>query len=275
VKFSLDWLGDFVDVDAAGGIEGVRRLLDQAGIPIESDGQAGPDSILDAEITPNRPDAIGHRGLAREVAALFAGELRAMPGEQRALLGDEHPDVTIEDEEGCPRYIGRLFRNVTIGPSPPWLKARLTAAGMRPISNVVDVTNYVMLALGNPLHAFDFDTLRGGCIVVRRARRGEEFTSLDGNLRRLDPADLVIADGEGAIAFAGIMGGLDTEVTETTASVLLEAANFEPGTILWSSERHALRTEGSNRWEKGVDPYLAPHAARLAAQLLVDLAGAH
>ena len=166
--------------------------------------------------------------------------------------------MTIEDYEGCPRYIGRLFRDVTLGPSPPWLKARLTAAGMRPISNVVDVTNYVMLALGNPLHAFDFETLRGGRIVVRRARAGEEFTSLDGNLRKLDPADLVIADAEGAIAFAGIMGGLDTEVTESTTSVLLEAANFEPGTILWSSERHALRTEGSNRWEKGVDPYLAP-----------------
>ena len=182
--------------------------------------------------------------------------------------------MTIEDWEGCPRYIGRLFRDVRIGPSPPWLKARLTAAGMRPISNVVDVTNYTMLALGNPLHAFDFETLRGGRIVVRRARAGEEFTSLDGTLRKLDPADLVIADAEGAIAFAGIMGGLETEVTETTTSVLLEAANFEPGAILWSSERHALRTEGSNRWEKGVDPYLAPHAARLATQLIVDLAGA-
>ena len=182
--------------------------------------------------------------------------------------------MTIEDCEGCPRYIGRLFRDVRIGQSPPWLKARLTAAGMRPISNVVDVTNYAMLALGNPLHAFDFETLRGGRIVVRRARPGEEFTSLDGNLRKLDPADLVIADAEGAIAFAGIMGGLETEVTETTTSVLLEAANFEPGAILWSSERHALRTEGSNRWEKGVDPYLAPHAARLATQLIVDLAGA-
>ena len=121
--------------------------------------------------------------------------------------------MTIEDFEGCPRYIGRLFRDVRIGPSPPWLKARLTAAGMRPISNVVDVTNYVMLALGNPLHAFDFDTLGGGRIIVRRARPGEEFTSLDGNLRKLDPADLVIADAERAIAFAGIMGGLDTEVT--------------------------------------------------------------
>jgi phenylalanyl-tRNA synthetase beta chain len=232
------------------------------------------EEILEIEMTRNRADCLSVYGIAREVAALFRGELRSLPEEELEPAGSEHPDVTIEDYEGCPRYIGRLFRDVTIAESPPWLKARLKAAGMRPISNVVDVTNYVMLALGNPLHAFDFETLRGGRIVVRRARPGEEFTSLDGNLRKLDPADLVIADAEGAIAFAGIMGGLDTEVTETTTSILLEAANFEPGTILWSSERHSLRTEGSNRWEKGVDPYLAPHAARLATQLLVDLGGA-
>ncbi len=232
------------------------------------------EEVLEIEMTRNRPDCLSVYGIAREVAALFAGELEPPPGEEPELAGGEDPEVAIEDPEGCPRYIGRLFRDVAVAQSPPWLKARLTAAGMRPISNVVDITNYVMLALGNPLHVFDFETLRGGRIVVRRARAGEEFTSLDGNLRKLDPADLVIADAEGAIAFAGIMGGLDTEVTEATTSVLLEAANFEPGTILWSSERHALRTEGSNRWEKGVDPYLAPHAARLATQLIVELAGA-
>src|SRR5918996_956157 len=232
------------------------------------------DEVLEIEVTRNRPDCLSVYGIAREVAALFGGELRPLPGEEPALTGEEIPDVTIEDFGGCPRYIGRLFRDVRIGPSPPWLKARITAAGMRPISNVVDVTNYVMLAVGNPLHAFDFDTLGGGKIVVRRARPGEEFTSLDGTLRKLDPADLVIADAERAIAFAGIMGGLDTEVTETTTSALLEAANFEPGGILWSSERHGLRTEGSNRWEKGVDPHLTPHAARLATQLIVELAGA-
>jgi phenylalanyl-tRNA synthetase beta chain len=131
-----------------------------------------------------------------------------------------------------------------------------------------------MHALGNPLHVFDFDTLAGGRIVVRRAWPGEEFTTLDGSSRKLDPADLVIADAERAIAFAGIMGGLDTEVTEKTTNVLLEAANFEPVGILWSSERHALRTEGSNRWEKGVDPYLAPQAAALATELIIELAGA-
>jgi phenylalanyl-tRNA synthetase beta chain len=232
------------------------------------------EEVLEIELTRNRPDCLSVYGIAREVAALFDGELRPMPGEEPALTGEETPDVAVEDLAGCPRYIGRLFRDVRVGPSPPWLKARITTAGMRPISNVVDVTNYAMLAVGNPLHAFDFDTLGGGRIVVRRARPGEEFTSLDGTLRTLDPADLVIADAERAIAFAGIMGGLDTEVTDGTTSVLLEAANFEPGGILWSSERHGLRTEGSNRWEKGVDPHLAPHAARLATQLMVELTGA-
>ena len=232
------------------------------------------EEVLEIELTRNRPDCLSVYGIAREVAALFGGELRPMPGEEPELTGEERPHVAIEDLAGCPRYIGRLFRDVHVGPSPPWLKARITAAGMRPISNVVDVTNYVMLALGNPLHAFDFDTLGGGRIIVRRARPGEEFTSIDGTLRKLDPADLVIADAERAIAFAGIMGGLDTEVTDGTTAVLLEAANFEPGGILWSSERHGLRTEGSNRWEKGVDPHLAPHAARLATQLMVDLADA-
>jgi phenylalanyl-tRNA synthetase beta chain len=232
------------------------------------------EEVLEIEMTRNRPDCLAIYGIAREVAALFACELGPPPGRDPGEPGSETPDVAVEDFEGCPRYIGRLFRNVAVAPSPPWLKARITAAGMRPISNVVDVTNYVMLALGNPLHAFDFDTLRGGRIIVRRAREGEEFTTLDGAPRKLDPEDLVIADAEGAIAFAGIMGGEETEVREETTNVLLEAANFEPVGILRSSERHALRTEGSNRWEKGVDPHLAAQAAALATELIVELTGA-
>ena len=232
------------------------------------------DVVLELEITPNRPDLLAVYGVAREVATLYDADLAPPPGSDPERSEDEPVDVAIEDYDGCPRYIGRLFRDVCIGPSPPWLKARLVSAGLRPISNVVDVTNYVMHALGNPLHAFDFETLRGGRIVVRRARAGEEFTSLDGNLRKLVPADLVIADAERAVAFAGIMGGLDTEVRDETTTVLLEAANFEPLGILRSSERHGLRTEGSGRWEKGVDPYLAPQAAALATELIVDLADA-
>jgi phenylalanyl-tRNA synthetase beta chain len=181
--------------------------------------------------------------------------------------------VALDDLAASPRYIGRLFRDVRIGPSPMWLRARLTLAGQRPISNVVDVTNYVMLALGSPLHAFDYDTLTGGRILVRHARTGEKLRTLDGVDRTLEPADLLITDGERPIALAAIMGGEETEVTDATRNILLEAANFEPVGILRSSERLRLRTEGSNRWEKGVDPHLAEHAARLATELVVELAG--
>jgi phenylalanyl-tRNA synthetase beta chain len=232
------------------------------------------DEILELETGHNRPDLLAVYGIAREVAALYDVELAPSPGVDPACTGDERVDVQIEDYERCPRYIGRLFHDVKIDASPLWLKARLLGAGMRPISNVVDVTNYVMLALGNPLHAFDFAKLAGGRIVVRRARADETLRTLDGVVRELEPYDLMLADGERAIALAGIMGGQETEIGETTTDVLLEAANFEPYTIFRTAERLRLRTEGSNRWEKGVDPYLAEQAAKLATELIVGLAGA-
>ena len=232
------------------------------------------DVVLDLEITGNRPDLLSVYGIAREVAALFRLDLAPPPGRDPEPVGDEPVDVTIEDFEGCPRYIGRLFRDVTVGASPLWLRARLDAAGMRPISNVVDVTNYVMLGLGNPLHVFDQRTLTGGRIVVRRARVGERLTTLDGVERELDPSDLMIADAERSVALAGIMGGAETEISEGTTEVLLEAANFEPTGLWRTSERLRLRTEGSNRWEKGVDPYLAEPAGAWATELLVGLTGA-
>jgi phenylalanyl-tRNA synthetase beta chain len=232
------------------------------------------EEVLDVEPTGNRPDLFSVYGIAREVAALFDAELVPLDEDDPPRAGDEQVDVRIDDFDGCPRYVGRLFRDVALGESPLWLKARLRNAGVRAISNVVDVTNYVMLALGNPLHAFDFETLHEARIVVRRARSGEQIRTLDGTLRTLDPRDLMIADADRAIALAGIMGGEETEVSDHTTSVLLEAANFEPVGILESSERLALRTEGSNRWEKGVDPHLAGPAATLATRLLVELAGA-
>jgi phenylalanyl-tRNA synthetase beta chain len=255
---------------------------DHSGIVLLESGEPGmpladvlpvTETVLEVESTGNRADLLSIYGLARDVAAIFDSELAPPPGRDPERTGDEPVEITIEDLEGCPRYIGRLFRDVSIGPSPAWLRTRLTAAGMRPISNVVDVTNYVMLALGNPLHAFDYATLRGG-IVVRRAHAGEKLRTLDGVDRELHPRDLLIADHERAIAIAGIMGGEETEVTEGTTEVLLEAANFEPVSLLESSERLKLRTEGSNRWEKGVDPHLAPQAAALATELIVELAGA-
>jgi phenylalanyl-tRNA synthetase beta chain len=232
------------------------------------------DDVLALETGHNRPDLLSVYGIAREVAALLGAELAPPPGTDPPRDEDEPVAVQVDDFEGCPRYIGRTFRNVRAAPSPPWLKARLLAAGMRPISNVVDVTNYVMLGLGNPLHAFDQAKLCDRRIVVRRARKGEEIRTLDDTLRQLDERDLVIADAEHAVAIAGIMGSLESEVDEQTTDVLLEAANFEPLTIHRSSERLRLRTEGSNRWEKGVDPYLAEQAAKLATELLVELTGA-
>jgi phenylalanyl-tRNA synthetase beta chain len=234
------------------------------------------EDVLEVETTPNRPDLLSMYGIAREVAALTRGELRPLPGSSETVTssGEETVEVAVDDPQGCPVYIGRLFREVAIAPSPAWLKARLMAAGQRPISNVVDVTNYVMLALGSPLHAFDADRLPALRILVRRARPGEEIRTLDGVVRKLDPADLLITDGERPIALAAIMGGEETEVTEQTTNVLLEAANFEPVGILSSSERLRLRTEGSNRWEKGVDPHLAGPAAALATELIVETAKA-
>ena len=232
------------------------------------------DQVLDATPTMNRPDLLSMVGIAREVAALCGGELRLPEPDDPPVTSTEPVDIRVEDFEGCPRYIGRVFRGVQLGPSPQWLRSRLHLAGMRSISNVVDVTNYVMHVWGSPLHAFDRAKLAGGRIVVRRAHEGETLRTLDGTERRLLPGDLLITDGEKAVALAAIMGGLESEVVEDTTEVLLEAANFEPIGVLKTSERLALRTEGSNKWEKGVDPHAAEPAAVLASRLLVDLTGA-
>jgi phenylalanyl-tRNA synthetase beta chain len=256
---------------------------DHSGILLLPEGEPGTpltdvlpltDIVLDVEVTGNRPDLLAVYGLAREVAALYDLELAPPPGSDPDRNGDEDVEVEIADLDACPRYVGRLFRDVAIAPSPLWLRARLLAAGMRPISNVVDITNYAMLALGNPLHAFDFAKLHGGRIVVRRSEPGEKLRTLDGVDRDLEPTDLLIADADRAVALAGIMGGEETEIGPGTTDVLLEAANFEPFTIFQTSERLRLRTEGSSRWEKGVDPHLAPQAAALATRLIVELAGA-
>jgi phenylalanyl-tRNA synthetase beta chain len=231
------------------------------------------DQVLDMTTTLNRVDLLSMVGIAREIATLFDGELLPVDVDDPPVLRPEPVDVGVDDVDGCPRYIARVFGSVEIGPSPIWLRARLHAAGMRSISNVVDVTNYVMHVFGSPLHVFDRHKLEGGRIVVRRARAGEELRTLDGVRRTLDGRDLVITDGAKPVALAAIMGGEDSEVTAETTEVLLEAANFEPIGILKTSERLALRTEGSNRWEKGVDPHLAEPASVLASRLIVDLAG--
>jgi phenylalanyl-tRNA synthetase beta chain len=232
------------------------------------------DDVLEIETGYNRPDLTSVYGIAREVSALLDVDLAPPPGRDPERAAEEPVDVRVEDLERCPRYIGRLFRSVAVGESPPWLKARLLGAGMRPISNVVDVTNYVMLALGSPLHAFDQARLAEGRIVVRRAGHGERIRTLDGTERPLTTEELVIADAERPVAVAGIMGGEETEVSAETETVLLEAANFEQLGVLRSGERLHVRSEAQTRWEKGVAPELAEQAAVYATQLLVELAGA-
>jgi phenylalanyl-tRNA synthetase beta chain len=262
------------ELDLGADHSGIIVLDDalEAGTPL-ADVLPLVDEVLDLEATGNRADLFAVYGVAREVAALLGGELLPLPGTDPQRDGDEPVGIAIDDPEGCLRFVGSVFRDVTIGESPLWLKARLRRAGVRAISNVVDVTNYVMLALGSPLHAYDLDLLHGG-LVARRARKGEKVRTLDGVERTLSTEDLVIADGERAVGLAGIMGGEETEVSAETTNVLLEAANFEPVGILRSSERHSLRTEGSNRWEKGVDPHVAGPAATYATQLIVELGGA-
>jgi phenylalanyl-tRNA synthetase beta chain len=253
---------------------GIMLLADElaAGTPLADVLPLG-DDVLEIETLYNRPDLTSVYGIAREVAALTGATLEPVPGAEPARDGDEAFSLAIDDLDACPRFIARVFRDVAVGDSPAWLKGRLMGAGMRPISNVVDITNYVMLALGSPLHAYDGDTLRGG-IVVRRAGPKEQLVTLDGTARELDPADLVIADHERPIGLAGVMGGENTEVSATTTSVVLETANFEPLTVIRSGERHRMRSEAQTRWEKGVDPEAAALAATYASQLLVEIAGA-
>jgi len=232
------------------------------------------ETVLEIQTGFNRPDLTSVYGIAREVAALTGSQLSPLPGDDLEPEGSDQVDVRVEDLEACPRYIGRIFRGATAGPSPTWLKARLLAAGMRPISNIVDVTNYVMLALGSPLHVFDLSLLDEGRIVVRRAAKGEKILTLDGHERTLAETDLVIADARRPVAVAGIMGGEDSEVREETTDLLLEAANFDALTVLRTSRHLRLRSESSTRWEKGVDPYAAEQAAVYASELLVSLTGA-
>ncbi len=257
------------------GHEGILVLPEDApvGAPL---GEYLGDTLFDLEITPNRPDLLSILGVAWEVAAQTHARVsepdRLYP-EQASATATGRTSVTIEDRDLCPRYIAGIVERVKVGPSPEWLQARLRSAGMRPINNVVDVTNYVMLEMGQPLHAFDFRKLAGGRIVVRRARPGEKLRTLDAVDRDLTPDMLLIADASRAQAIAGVIGAADAEVSDQTTIVLLESANFNQTSIRKTSTVLGLRTEASVRFEKGLHPDLAAIAAKRAMKLLVDLCG--
>jgi phenylalanyl-tRNA synthetase beta chain len=232
--------------------------------------------VLELEVTPNRPDCLAVYGVAREVHAVTGAPLKPPPW--ATDLGTPGPiegaEVRVEAPDLCPRFTARVFDDVEIGPSPAWLKARLMAAGQRPINNVVDITNYAMLLVGSPLHAFDFDRVAGGLLVVRRARDGEQVTTLDGQVRTLDHDMLVIDDADGPTSLAGVMGGERSEVHEGTTRVLMEVANWHGPTIHRTSQLLTLRSEASSRFEKGLAPEQAMESQIVATQLMLELTGA-
>jgi phenylalanyl-tRNA synthetase beta chain len=261
---------------------------DHAGIMVLDDGAAPgeplaghlpiADEVIELEVTPNRPDIMSVYGVARDLHAVTGADLAEDPSARDAEPsgGDQASDhASIEiDPEICLRFTARVFEDVKLGPSPPWLKQRLLAAGQRPISNVVDITNYVMLTTGQPLHAFDLDRVRGDRIVVRKAQDGEKMTTLDGVERTFTSEMALVCDGEGPSGIAGVMGGQISEVSDTTTRVLMEAATWVGPNIMRTSKALGLRSEASARFEKQLHPEQAIAAQRLAARLMVELTGA-
>lgn len=272
--------GDEIGLDD--GVDGLLILpaTSPIGVPV-FEALNLKDTVLHWGLTPNRPDCLSHRGVAREIAALYGRELKPMPGQESPAIWEsgvagevsQKASLTIEDYEGCPRYGLTVIEGVKVGPSPQWLKARLQSIGLRSINNIVDITNFVNFDLGQPLHAFDLDRLEGSQIIVRRAHAGEKLVGINHKDYELDPQDLVIADAGKPVAIAGVMGGEGCEVTDQTTRVLLECAYFDPTTVRKSSKRHALHTDSSHRFERGIDAGATRLHLERATQLLVSVAG--
>ncbi|MCH6256572.1 phenylalanine--tRNA ligase subunit beta [Puniceicoccaceae bacterium K14] len=236
------------------------------------------DTVFTLEVTPNRPDCLNHVGIARELAAWYKRELRypsidTLPISDEVVENDVLKSVEIECEEECPRYLATIIKGVKVGPSPAWMQELLASIGLRPINNIVDVTNYVMHEYGNPMHAFDARDIADGKIVVRKATDSEEIATLDDEKRTLSEEMVVIADSHKALAIAGVMGGANSEVKDDTVNVILEVAYFNPAKIRWMSKQLALSTDSSYRFERGVDPRSLEFAAKRAAELIVETAG--
>src|SRR5437867_3738031 len=227
------------------------------------------DTILDVEITPNRGDLLSHFGLAREIAALSGKQLKAMPREAKIEI--KKSGVTIAAPRECPFFSARKIENVKVRPSPQWLRAKIESVGIRSINNIVDISNFVMLELGQPTHAFDADKLEGG-INVRLARDGEKFLALDGKTYSLKPDNLVVADQERAVGIAGVMGGEETGVTESTKNILLESAYFLPASVRRTARNLSLPSDASYRFERGVDPEMVLRASHRATELIREIA---
>lgn len=285
MKISLEWLSEYLPQLPA--VETAVEALTQGGFPVESvetqtglahpDGNPSiaPDTVIDVEVTSNRGDCLSHIGVARELAALLNLPFNDVQPKANQInaAASSITSVRIESPDLCPHYTARVLRNVKIQPSPAWMQRRLSSIGVRPINNVVDVTNYVMFEMGQPLHAFDFDRLAGHRIIVREAKAGEKIKSIDGHERILSPGMLVIADAERPVALAGVMGGLETEVSASTINILLESARFDPLSVRKTARALAMKSDSSYRFERGIDSTLPERASLRAAQLILETAG--
>jgi phenylalanyl-tRNA synthetase beta chain len=275
MKVVYNWLKEFVDVTAPPNEVASRLAL--SGTNIGSVENSPHGAVIDAEVGSNRPDCLGHYGIARELGAVYKLPLKPIvpkPAES-ATKGTDAVKVEIQSPELCGRFTARIIRGAKIQPSPKWLKDHLEASGVPSISNVVDISNYVMLELGHPLHTFDYDKIRDHCIAVRRAKSGEKIRTLDGVERTLDPSLCVVCDGDGsrAVGIGGIMGGAETEISFSTKNILIECAWFEPIAVRKAARLLKLHTEASTRFGRGADPEMAELASRRAAELILQLAG--
>src|SRR6266704_3647716 len=275
MKVVYNWLKDFVDVTATPQELASRLALSGTNIGGVENGAHG--AVIEAEVSSNRPDCLGHLGIAREVAAIYKLPLKHVAPQpaEGAAKASAAIKVEIQSPELCGRFTARVIRNVKIQPSPKWLKDRLEASGVAGISNVVDISNYVMLELGHALHTFDYDKVRDHKIVVRCAAANEKIRTLDGVERSLDPGVCLICDGDGsrAVGIGGIMGGAETEISFSTKNVLIECAWFDPIAIRRATRFLKLHTEASTRFGRGADPEMAELASRRCAELILQLAG--
>jgi phenylalanyl-tRNA synthetase beta chain len=273
MKVSLNWLKEFVDTPT--DPRQLKADLTMVGLNVESLVAVADDWVLEVEITTNRPDCLSHYGVAREVATVYRKPLKRLEifVKESGARSSEEISIQIVDPDLCARYCGRVIQNVQVKPSPAWLAKRLEAVGQRPINNVADITNYVLLELGHPLHAFDLARIKERKIIVRRALPGELLRTLDGTDRVFTSENLVIADAQRPVALAGVMGGEDSQISSSTHSVLLESAWFDPLSIRRTAKAQGMHTEASHRFERGADIEMAPVAIQRAAGLIAELAG--
>ncbi len=271
MKISPTWLREFVDLKV--DTKQLAEDLTAAGLAVELTSGEGDSLVFDMEITTNRVDAMNHYGVARECSAIYDLDLKPIEPKLPAAKGKAKFAIELPDPQGCARYTAQIIRGIKIAPSPARIARRLEMVEARPINNGVDASNYTLIEMGHPTHAFDLDTLEGGKIIVRRARAGETLKTLDGVERKLHPDDLVIADAVKPVALAGVMGGFDTMITDKTRNILIESAWFDPVSIRLTARRHGMHTDASHRFERGADWGATSLACRRVAQLILETGG--